>query len=161
MDPKDLSLVLFLSGYLYHTTFKSIHYPTPTNVLNIVFAVSLCILILNLVAFRSCSSTNNFLLLVTSFIASSGTGFFTSLLIHRLWLSPINLFPGPPLARLTKLWGWRTNSKGNYGQIIKSLFDEYETDVLRVGPNELMIRNVEAVKAIYGSSEYSLSSIVR
>jgi len=70
--------------------------------------------------------------------------FTTLTLIRRLYFSPLSSFPGPKLAALSNLYkanAYRT------GRGAKVLLDN--SDIVRVGPNELSIRNVDAVEKIY------------
>lgn len=64
--------------------------------------------------------------------------------IRRLYFSPLRKFPGPKLAALSKLYEAYLNYGGRQSTEIRRLHRELG-DVVRTGPNELSVNNVEAV----------------
>ncbi|KAF9497369.1 cytochrome P450 [Pleurotus eryngii] len=62
---------------------------------------------------------------------------------------PLAAFPGPAYAKLTKFTVAWVTSKGKQYQFYHALHDKYG-DVVRIGPNELSIRHVDAVAPILG-----------
>ncbi|KAI0265868.1 high nitrogen upregulated cytochrome P450 monooxygenase 2 [Gloeopeniophorella convolvens] len=71
-------------------------------------------------------------------------------LIYRLspW-HPLAGYPGPLLARTSKIWGAVLSARGTMHTCYKDLHDRYG-DVVRVGPNELSIRDASIIPAILG-----------
>lgn len=90
-----------------------------------------------------------------------------SITIYRMVLHPLNRFPGPPLAKLTK-WTTTYYSKDGYSHLwlsalhekVGSLLPNFARKVLmpnlqygpvvRTGPNELSFSSPSSVKAIHG-----------
>jgi cytochrome P450 len=60
-------------------------------------------------------------------------------------------FPGPFLARISKFWTCHIHVGGEYHRELRKLHKKYG-DILRVGPDELDINDVEAIKQLYGTS---------
>jgi hypothetical protein len=86
-----------------------------------------------------------FTTLNTAFLSTA-----TSLtLIRRLYFSPLSKFPGPRAAALSKLWEANEFRKGITTSTLQALHEEYKSDIIRTGPNELSISNVDAVEKIY------------
>jgi hypothetical protein len=73
--------------------------------------------------------------------------FFT--IIHCLYFHPLAAYPGPLLARSTRLWYVYYLTKGTLPHAVKSLHDKYGPTV-RVAPDELSYIGEDAFKAIYG-----------
>lgn len=85
----------------------------------------------------------------TAVLASSYlTGLTTSLLVYRIWLSPLNKFPGPFVAKITSLW--MTTEAINKDLYLKldSLHQKYGRYV-RTGPNSLSIANADVHDAAF------------
>ncbi len=68
--------------------------------------------------------------------------------IVRLFFHPLSRFPGLKLAAVSKLHEARENAYGRNALTVQALHRQYG-DFVRVGPNELSINNVEAVKALF------------
>ncbi|KAF4586296.1 hypothetical protein EYR38_010571 [Pleurotus pulmonarius] len=64
-------------------------------------------------------------------------------------LHPLAAFPGPVCAKLTKFTAAWVTFKGKQYQFYRALHDKYG-DIVRIGPNELSIRHVDAIAAILG-----------
>jgi hypothetical protein len=75
--------------------------------------------------------------------------FTTLTLIRRLYFSPLSSFPGPKLAALSNLYKANAYRTGRGAKVLLELHEKYNSDIVRVGPNELSIRNVDAVEKIY------------
>ncbi len=70
-------------------------------------------------------------------------------LVIRYRTSGLNRYPGPWLAKFSKLW-LRQNVKANQHQRRLLELHHRHGDVVRVGPNHLSISNPDFVSAIYG-----------
>lgn len=79
------------------------------------------------------------------------TVFFTTLTavtaFSRLYLSPLAAFPGPRLAALSKLYEAYLNYHGRLALTVRELHRTHG-DVVRMGPSELSICNVDAVQLL-------------
>ena len=73
----------------------------------------------------------------------------TLTLIRRLYFSPLSSFPGPKLAALSNFHKANAYRTGRGAKVFLELHEKYNSDIVRVGPNELSIRNVDAVEKIY------------
>ena len=73
----------------------------------------------------------------------------TVTLIRRLYFSPLSHFPGPKLAALSKVWLSNQYRTGQAAKTYRRLHRLYNSEVIRIGPNELSIDCVEAVEKIY------------
>ncbi|KAH9035424.1 high nitrogen upregulated cytochrome P450 monooxygenase 2 [Lactarius hengduanensis] len=71
-------------------------------------------------------------------------------LLYRLSpFHPLARYPGPAIAKTSKLWAAYHCAKGDLHKLYKSLHDRYG-DVVRVGPNELSIRDSSLIHPILG-----------
>ena len=70
-------------------------------------------------------------------------------LIRRLFFSPLCRFPGPKLAAASKIWAANEFRLGRHSLTVKELHKKYNSDIVRIGPNEVSIKNVEAVEKIF------------
>jgi len=73
----------------------------------------------------------------------------TLTLIRRLYFSPLSSFPGPKLAALSNLYKANIYRTGTGGKALLELHEKYNSDIVRVGPNEVSIRSVDAVDKIF------------
>ncbi|KLO13578.1 cytochrome P450 [Schizopora paradoxa] len=74
----------------------------------------------------------------------------TSIVAYRLSpLHPLYEFPGPRLARVSKLYGAWISATGKQHSILKRFHDEYGP-IVRTGPNELSIADVDGVTKVLG-----------
>ncbi|KAF8265715.1 high nitrogen upregulated cytochrome P450 monooxygenase 2 [Lactarius quietus] len=79
-----------------------------------------------------------------------GSAVITFAVVYRLSpFHPLAKYPGPTLAKISKLWVAYICTKGNLHRYLKSLHDRYG-DVVRVGPNELSIRDSSLIHPILG-----------
>lgn len=77
----------------------------------------------------------------------------SSITIYRLSpFHPLARYPGPVLARISRLWAlWRVvNGKQHIDS--HELFLRYG-DVVRTGPNHLLIRDASVIPALHGSKD--------
>jgi hypothetical protein len=136
-------IVPFSVGVVIHLTFKSVLYPTAQNINYLIASTIISLRILGLYfshVYGLCF----------------GIGFLTSLILYRLFFSPLTSFRGPFLAKLTKLYQVYNMIAGNEYRRIRVLFETYDDDWVRIGPNELICRDPEAIKDIYlGPGEQS------
>lgn len=91
------------------------------------------------------TSLTQFFVLNTIFLAT----FTTLTLIRRLYFHPLTNIPGPKLAACSKLWEANEFRLGRASLTHKALHKKYDSDFVRIGPNELSVRCVEAVEKIY------------
>ena len=98
--------------------------------------------------------TTTFLLLSSIFRVTILNSIFLSTattltLIRRLYFSPLSSFPGPKLAALSNFYKANIYRTGRGAKFLVELHEKYNSDIVRIGPNELSIRNVDAVDKIY------------
>lgn len=86
---------------------------------------------------------------VSSLASCYLAGLYASLLAYRLFITPLNAFPGPLLARISNFWFSSQLGKKDAYKKVTELHDKYG-DIVRVGSNDLSIIHPNAVNAIYG-----------
>lgn len=69
--------------------------------------------------------------------------------VHRLFFSPLSKFPGPKIAAITGFWNANEARLGRIPRTYKALHEKYKSDVIRVGPNEISVRNADAISKVY------------
>lgn len=72
---------------------------------------------------------------------------------YRLTLHPLSRFKGPKFAACSSLYFLFYITKGRFPQQSEKLFDYYQTDVLRVAPNQLLFRSPQALKDLISRSD--------
>ena len=78
-------------------------------------------------------------------------------LLYNIFLHPLSTYPGPKIAAASQIpWVWHTVS-GRLPHWIKQLHDRFDSDVIRISPNELSYINPSAWKDIHGSRPGHLS----
>ncbi len=87
---------------------------------------------------------------VSSLNAILITSLVSLTIIRRLFVSPLAKVPGPKLAAITGLWNANEYRTGRGAKTYKKLHRLYQSDVIRVGPNEISINDVEAIPQVYG-----------
>nr|GAT50702.1 predicted protein [Mycena chlorophos] len=95
---------------------------------------------------------NNASLSITIAVAAAfWASLVTSIVAYRLspW-HPLAHVPGPVLARISKWWSVRNVFKGNQQRVFKALHDQYG-ECVRVGPNEVSLIHVDAIKNVLGA----------
>lgn len=76
----------------------------------------------------------------------------SSIVVYRLSpFHPLARYPGPILARVTRLWALYQSASGKSHERYYALHEKYG-DVVRTGPNHLFIRDAKAVPILLGSS---------
>lgn len=76
-----------------------------------------------------------------------------SIVAYRLSpFHPLAQYPGPVLARVSRLWATREVIKESQHITSHILFERYG-DVVRTGPNHLIIRDVAAIPVIHGTKD--------
>ncbi|KAL6854541.1 cytochrome P450 [Trichoderma novae-zelandiae] len=74
-----------------------------------------------------------------------------SILVYRAFFHPLRKFPGPFLARFSRLYAMSKMVQSRKGyEDVQKLHLEYG-DIVRVGPRELSINRPSAIRAIYGA----------
>ncbi|KAH7132728.1 cytochrome P450 [Dactylonectria macrodidyma] len=68
--------------------------------------------------------------------------------VYNLCFHPFRKFPGPPLARISRIWTRRANFQGLRYMKIHQAHAKYGP-VVRIGPNELSFANPSAIREIY------------
>lgn len=77
---------------------------------------------------------------------------FGSIIVYRVFFHRTRHFPGPPIARVTKLYaGPWLNRRGKMHEEQLRLAREYG-DFVRIAPNEVMIRDVDALAKVHGGA---------
>ncbi|GLA83012.1 hypothetical protein AtubIFM56815_007203 [Aspergillus tubingensis] len=83
-------------------------------------------------------------------LAFSVPGYLIALTCYNLFFHPLRSFPGPPLAKVSKLWSRIGNRTGRKSDRIHEAHLKYGP-VVRIGPNELSFAEPAAARAIYTS----------
>ncbi|KAF8261202.1 high nitrogen upregulated cytochrome P450 monooxygenase 2 [Lactarius quietus] len=79
-----------------------------------------------------------------------GSAVISFTLIYRMSpFHPLAKYPGPVIAQTSKLWASYLSAKGNIHRRFKTLHERYG-DVVRVGPNELSIRDPSLMHPVLG-----------
>ncbi|KAF1354619.1 putative cytochrome P450 monooxygenase [Delphinella strobiligena] len=84
-------------------------------------------------------------------------GLYTSLLVWRAFFSPLNKFPGPYAARITKFHQCYTVRKFDRHHILRKLHHQYGNFV-RVGPNEISVADPLGVVVTTGPQSKCIKS---
>lgn len=87
-------------------------------------------------------------------LTSSVTGYFlaglyTSLLVYRAFLNPLNKFPGPYFARFSKFYFVFVCAKLDANKQLLRMHEKYGK-LVRFGPNDLSITEPDGVQVITG-----------
>ncbi|KAH9843462.1 Cytochrome-P450 monooxygenase [Teratosphaeria destructans] len=88
----------------------------------------------------SLGHANGCFLLISAFLTT----------MRRLYLSPLARFPGPRIAAITGLWNVNEVRLGRVSRTHKALHEKYNSNIIRVGPNDLSINDVDALDKLYG-----------
>jgi hypothetical protein len=77
-----------------------------------------------------------------------------SITLYRLSpFHPLANVPGPPLAKVSRFWAVYHVWTGRQYLISYELFERYQSNVVRTGPNHVIIRDVEAVSTMLGGRD--------
>ncbi|KAI8722924.1 hypothetical protein NCS52_00437900 [Fusarium sp. LHS14.1] len=74
-------------------------------------------------------------------------------IICNLFFHPFRKFPGPPLAKISRVWSRRANFQGLKYMRIHEAHQKYGA-VIRIGPNELSFADPLAVRDIYTTNDF-------
>ena len=78
-------------------------------------------------------------------------GYYTTVLIYRLFFSPLSKIPGPWITRISSVLEANALKDKRRAEWATSLFAQYPDAVaIRTRPNAVSFNQPEAVKAIYG-----------
>ncbi|KAE8036859.1 hypothetical protein FH972_009492 [Carpinus fangiana] len=77
-------------------------------------------------------------------------GVYASLLTYRIFLHPLNKFPGPFMARITSYWYTFQVAGHARAQDVTMRMHEKYGEFVRVGSSDLSITHPEGVKVVYG-----------
>ncbi|KAI0279986.1 cytochrome P450 [Russula aff. rugulosa BPL654] len=98
----------------------------------------------------SCTVRSPFAALLIAFAANWSSLVFFTLAYRLSSFHPLAKFPGPLLARTSKLWAaYLSATAGDQHRCLKRLHDRYG-DVVRTGPNELSIRDASFIHTVLG-----------
>ncbi|KAF2111597.1 hypothetical protein BDV96DRAFT_650151 [Lophiotrema nucula] len=86
---------------------------------------------------------------VTITLSIFAIGLFGSTLFYRLFFHPVRSIPGPFLAKLSNFWHVAQVSDVKDHEVMERLHRRYE-DIVRIGPNEVVMFTPAAVPAIHG-----------
>lgn len=93
-------------------------------------------------------------------LASYFLALFGSIVTYRLFFHRTRHFPGPSLARVTKLYaGPWLNRHGKMHEEHLRLAEEYG-DFVRIAPNEIMIRDIDALAKVHGGASRCTKGMV-
>ena len=115
-----------------------------------IFILSLIAIVTALVNLRNFSFPHAFSTTLTG-AATYLLGTFTSLLVYRVWLSPLNKFPGPWQAKISGVWF--TSQIENYDTYLRfaALHKKYGRYV-RIGPNDLSVSDADLHELAFGQN---------
>lgn len=86
-------------------------------------------------------------LIFTSYLVA----LFASMITYRIFFHPLRRFPGPLPAKITRMYGPYTNRHGRMHHEQNRSFTRYNSDIVRIGPNELMILRADAIAKLHAS----------
>jgi hypothetical protein len=122
------------------------HYHPPASVLAYISVLYIPPVIVTFLA-PSSSSALGFVRSLAIYLVSLGS----SITVYRLSpFHPLAKYPGPLLARVSRLWATRHAASGRQNYVSHELFERYG-DVVRTGPNHLIIRNASAIPVVLGA----------
>ncbi|CAH0003468.1 unnamed protein product [Clonostachys byssicola] len=91
--------------------------------------------------------------IIFNFTTINACFLFTSAIFtitRRLFFSPLAKFPGPKLAAISGFWHANEGRLGRTSRTCKALHDQFQSDIIRIGPNELSVNRVDAIERLYG-----------
>ncbi|VUC27395.1 unnamed protein product [Clonostachys rosea] len=91
--------------------------------------------------------------MIFDFTAINASFLVTSVILtitRRLFFSPLAKFPGPNIAAISGFWNANEGRLGRASKTRKALHDKYQSDIIRIGPNELSVNSVDAIDRLYG-----------
>ncbi|CAH0046981.1 unnamed protein product [Clonostachys solani] len=90
---------------------------------------------------------------ISNFTAINASFLLTSVILtinKRLFFSPLAKFPGPKIAAISGFWNANEGRLGRASKTRKALHDQFQSDIIRIGPNELSVNSVDAIDRLYG-----------
>jgi hypothetical protein len=115
----------------------------PKSLLSIFLAVFLAPLVISVVPFIRVSFAGSFAIYWTFLVVSTTS--------YRLSpFHPLAKYPGPVLARISRLWAAKQSSSGKQHLTNDELHKRYG-DVIRTGPNHLHFRDADAIPVVMGA----------
>ena len=94
------------------------------------------------------------------FLYATAVVCLATICILYLFLSgPIGTIPGPSLAKLSRVWLIWHSRKGDMHRKMIDLHAIYGT-LVRTGPNEISVSDLDAIKTIYGKASSNVPVIV-
>ncbi|EKM51985.1 uncharacterized protein PHACADRAFT_212598 [Phanerochaete carnosa HHB-10118-sp] len=144
LAPQDAMLITVFCGLGAHIIFK-IWEPMQFRLVSVLLIISPLLLSTLLIPHYGVVSSilHTFSIYLTTLA--------TSIIVYRLspW-HPLAKYPGPILAKITKLHHALIVHTGKQHLHIKSLHEQYG-DVVRIGPNEVSIRDVSCIQPLMGA----------
>jgi hypothetical protein len=78
----------------------------------------------------------------------------SSIAVYRISpFHPLARVPGPALAKISRLWAARNVTVGRQHLVSHELFDRYQSDIVRTGPNHVIIKDACAVPILLGGRD--------
>ncbi|KAF9223441.1 cytochrome P450 [Gyrodon lividus] len=141
---QDASILIITAGLACHVVFNRYE---PVNPLSHVALLVFVPGILTTLLLSNLSSTVRTLACTCLLYYST---ILTSILVYRLSpFHPLAKYPGPIPCRISKFWMAWMSSDGKQHKYYYNLHQKYG-DVVRIGPNELSFRDVNAISPLLG-----------
>ncbi|KAG2147601.1 cytochrome P450 [Suillus clintonianus] len=144
LSPQGGFLVVVAAGLLCHFVFKRYEPTTPLSHMGLLVVVPAILTILFL------PSASTFTRAIAFVYLLYYSTLLVSVIVYRLspW-HPLATYPGPIPCRISKFWMAWASRDGKQHLYYSRLHKTYG-DVVRIGPNELSIRDVNAVAPLMG-----------
>ncbi|TFK80146.1 cytochrome P450 [Polyporus arcularius HHB13444] len=119
---------------------------------SVSYHVAILLLPPTVVAVYNIQGTSPVVLTLASYYAAYLTLLIAWTILYRVSpLHPLSRYPGPFWCKTSKIW-WSLLTLRGYGHYrLKALHERYG-DVVRIGPNELSIRDPEAIAPLLGAA---------
>ncbi|KAN0137395.1 Cytochrome P450 [Lactarius tabidus] len=145
LSPFDVTLIALGTSFVSHLYFR--HFEPRSNLVSLFI---LLIFVPTLLSIPISYHVGYTFFSVPLAFASYGCFLVFFTVLYRLSpLHPLAKYPGPVIARTSKWWGAYVGFRGDLHLYYQSLHDRYG-DVVRVGPNELSIRDGSIIHAVLG-----------
>ncbi|KAJ7183193.1 cytochrome P450 [Mycena filopes] len=145
LEFRHVLLIVAAAGLTSHLVFKRLEPRALLHILGLLIAPP--ILLTALVVSHMPNILSAVALTFCVYLAS----LTTSIVTYRLSAShPLAKYPGPLLCKVSKLWFTWTALKGKQHMYYSELHQRFG-DVVRIGPNELSFRDVNAIVPMMGS----------
>lgn len=84
-------------------------------------------------------------------VSTAVVSLFANILVYRAFFHPLNNFPGPYGAKLTKLWSLKQVARSDikWYRVVKELHNKYG-DYVRVGPREISVLDTDVMAVMLG-----------